>query len=522
MAFCSNCGHELVEGSKFCSSCGAPIPEAPSPVTETPPAEPEKTAEQGSYSGYTPAESGGEYKAPVQETQSNQREYNTWQSAAAAIEEPVKKSSSAGAVIGIVAGVIIIIAALAWIFLSGKGGTDFAGYWKCVGVRVGDDELSDTLGGIMDVEDIYGIMLKDDKTFELKVFGETALITGIWKPGKDSISMTAEGDTIKLTFRDDQLIMDLSDDEGDFVAYFEYGGSSAPAGFNDFEEPNIFGGDEGNPPGEAGAASTPRPSSGGGEASREFDYFDLEILGGEPAEDDYDKNCFRIYYKFTNTSGTVLAPTVEVGSQAFQNGKELDTVYLLSDVREDDYDYCYIMPDTSIICTVVYKLEDESPLEVHLYDDYASSDDYAAMTFNVTENTGGFRNDFPLITSPQWTKGMDSSCDWDDISCKIIGVGLAESYFGDELLRVNLEFTNNGSETVQISELVSIEVYQDDVEMFSGYMKDDDVNDPGYELAPGETVTVAAAYEMRSDSPVVVLVYDWESEEYIGDTFKLD
>lgn len=527
MAFCSNCGHELAENAKFCSNCGATVPEIPAPVTETPPAEPEKTVNQGGYSGYTPAGSYGEYKAPGQETQSNEykapeREYNTWQSAAAAIEEPVKKTGGAGPVIGIIAGVLIIVAALAWIFMSGKGGNDFAGYWKCVGVRVGDSELSDTLGGIMDVEDIYGLMLKDDKTFELKVFGETALITGTWKSGKDSISMTADGDTLKLAFKDDQLIMDLSDDEGDFVAYFERGGSSAPAGFDNFEEPNVSNRDEGNPSGEAEAASTPRPSGSGEESFREFEYFNLEILGGEPTEDDYDKNCFRIYYKFTNTSGVVLAPTVEVGSQAFQDGKELETTYLLSDVREDDYDYCYIMPDTSIICTVIYKLEDESPLEVHLYDDYASPDDYAAMTFNVTENTGGFRNDFPLITSPQWTKNMDSSCDWDDLSCKIIGIDKAISQFDEEILKVMLEFTNNTDEAFIVSSMASIEIYQDDVELFVDYLAGKDIKDPDYKLAPGETAIIEAGYELRSNSPVVVMVYDWESEEYIGDTFKLD
>lgn len=514
MAFCSNCGHELAENAKFCSNCGASTPYTEAPKTEAAPKEPERTVNQGGYYSYTPSESGGEYKAPVQETQSNEykapeREYNTWQSAAAPIEEPVKKSGGAGPIIGIIVGVLIIAAALVWIFMSGKGETDFAGYWKCVSVKLGGNEISGELGDYIDVENLYGLMLKDDNTFEMEITGETDLITGTWEAEEGGISMTADGVTTLLDFTDNKLAMDLSESGMALVVYFERVGKTAPPDFGVFEEENPT------------PANTPGPSSGGGEASREFGYFDIEILGGEPAEDDYDKNCFRIYYKFTNRSHNVLAPSVEVGSQAFQNGKKLDTVYLISDVREDDYDYCHIMPDTSIICTVSYKLEDESPLEVHLYDDYASPDDYVAMTFNVTENTGGFRNDFPLVTSPQWTNVMDSSYDWDDISCRIIGIGPGESIFGDELVKVNLEFTNNGSETVQISELVAIEVYQDNVEMFSGYL-DEVVNDFYYDLAPGETVTATAGYELRSDSPVVVLVYNWESAEYIGDTFKLD
>lgn len=532
MAFCSNCGRELAENAKFCSNCGASVPSTETPKTEVPPAEHEKTAEQGSYSGYTPAGSGGEYRVPEPEAQSNEyrapeREYNTWQSAAASIEEPVRKSAGAAPIIGIIAGVLIIVAALAWIFMSGKGGNDFAGYWKCGGIDLGDGSINDMIEGVINVEDVFGLMLYEDKTFEMEVLGETELIKGTWKADKSLVTLISDayGEKMKLVYNSDGMLyyklQDVVEVNGNGITvYFKRGGDSAPAGFGVFDEENIPGRDEGNSPGNPEAAGTPRPSDSGTGASREFEYFDLEILGGEPAEDDYDKNCFRIYYKFTNTSNTALAPIVEVGAKAFQNGRELETAYLLSDVLEDDYDWCYVMPDTSIICTVIYKLEDESPLEIRFYDSYAGDSYYVSTTLDVTENTGGFRNEFLPISNPQWTKNLDSSRDWADIGCKIIGVEPAEDIFGDELIRVNLEFTNNSDIIAQISELVSIEVYQDGVEMFSGYL--DDVDDPGYELAPGETVTIAVAYELRSSSPVVVLVYNWESEEYIGDTFRLD
>lgn len=36
MAFCSNCGHELVENAAFCGNCGAPVKQAEKPNTDNP------------------------------------------------------------------------------------------------------------------------------------------------------------------------------------------------------------------------------------------------------------------------------------------------------------------------------------------------------------------------------------------------------------------------------------------------------------------------------------------------------
>ena len=44
--YCSKCGNQIADGSRFCSFCGAPVAEASSPAPETPKAEGADDAQQ--------------------------------------------------------------------------------------------------------------------------------------------------------------------------------------------------------------------------------------------------------------------------------------------------------------------------------------------------------------------------------------------------------------------------------------------------------------------------------------------
>ena len=71
---------------------------------------------------------------------------------------------------------------------------------------------------------------------------------------------------------------------------------------------------------------------------------------------------------------------------------------------------------------------------------------------------------------------------------------------------------------------LDLNVMQDGIEIPTTFTMDDIPEEDNYtvDVAPGETITVARTYSLRTDSPVTVEIYDFMSgKTYIGTTITV-
>lgn len=540
MPFCNNCGQPLADNAKFCGSCGAVVtPAAAEPAqpayqaahSEQPfqPVQPvQSEPERPDYSAPAAPEDTGFHQSPPQTGYQPQPNLNGGNYVPP--EQPPKKKSKTGLIIGIAAAAVVIIAAIVLIVFLGKG-TNFTGYWECDSIDDGSGKPFDEYYG-MDTEDLFAFVLNDDNTFTMVMFGDES-VDGTWTSAKKSVSMTAEGDTITLAYEREKLVMDLSEDGETLILYFELAGRKAPRGFgeaaSDPVPPTDTPVDE--PTDKPAEDPTDNPTNVpvvagelGDEASYNFGDFSVEILGGQPCYDDYTDNCFRVYYRFTNNSNAPTSSWMELYTYGFQGETELDTDWISDDTPEDYYYYLDIMPGTSIICTEIFELSDDSPLEFYICEDWdVNKKECATAVFDVTADTAaGISYEFVPVPDPTWTVGMTDEITWDDLYVFIDSAETASSWDGDnDLIRVYFNWTNNTDGATSFWMETTVTVFQDDVELFSGYADESVVSDDMFDanIEPGESKTVSNCYELRSESPVVVLVYNTAADEYIGCTF---
>lgn len=170
MAFCSNCGAQLQEGSKFCTNCGTkyetPKPAAASPVApepENPVQEPIKAPEapQGNQQTYTP---------PVQQSDAPQGGAGRPKAQPVFVapkqKKPVDKKLLfiiGGAVLAVILAIVLICA------LGGKGGGGDAADDPNLGLYTAT--TAEMLGIEMDITDLF----ENGVTIELKSNGKCTM-----------------------------------------------------------------------------------------------------------------------------------------------------------------------------------------------------------------------------------------------------------------------------------------------------------------------------------------------------------
>ena len=204
MAFCTNCGEMVSDGTKFCPSCGAKqTPAAEQPVQQTPPVQ-EQPAQQQSY---TPPAQQQSYQAPQQSytppAQGAQAAYAPTAPGAPRQKKPVNKK-----LLFIIGGAVLlaVIALVLILTLGGgknkdpQGPAKYIGTWTCTKVSVYGME-TDT-AGVLDGD--FTLEILDTGRYKMAYDGSHK--NSFWEADEENITVKDGGNEWVGTWQADGTI----------------------------------------------------------------------------------------------------------------------------------------------------------------------------------------------------------------------------------------------------------------------------------------------------------------------------
>lgn len=404
-----------------------------------------------------------------------------------------------------------------------------AGYYEIVSVEEDGDILTasdfDSMGW-----EVF-LQLSDDGTGVLAM-GSSSTTELTWKDG----SISDGNSDIPYTLDGDTLTLDLSDRSGSFVMVFRKGTApsqqteeaeeaSAFAGFADRfrradDEISVGadGSDEAAGPDEEKPLA---PADGFTPVSADLGDYRVTILAAEAFTDADSKDAVRFYYDFTNNSDEITAPFWNLTLNAREDGYELVAAYTEYPDIAPEYsnDYLTLLPGATVRCI----------------QEYAFRPDGRELTFTVSSYSGGAAT---AVFDPQdlpgrpgdWTPEAMSDTEFfadipdegtsESAQVFIDRAEITDGSDGSEdvsLVRVYFTYTNREPEASFLPSSCAVRAYQDGVELDVGYPNDETESDFAYyeDTSPGATVTVSQCWQLRSDSPVVVAVSDWWTDEIL-------
>lgn len=258
--------------------------------------------------------------------------------------------------------------------------------------------------------------------------------------------------------------------------------------------------------------------------------YDVTVVGAELFTDTEEKDGIRVYWDFTNTSDETTYPYCDLSVKMEQEGFELNTTYVYSedDVPEYGNDSLDLRPGVSIRCISEYNCKAEGEAISFTIYDWYDEEDAITVEFDPKNLPGRPEQDLEPVTisKPAWTEGMDVEGYVGEDAYVVIGTAeVVEGWdSGEEVIRVYFEFTNESEESTSMWWATYYRAFQDGVELVEDWADQDVAEDENtsLEIDPGETVYCAVCWELRSDSPVEIEVYDAWSEEYIGCVFEIE
>ena len=380
------------------------------------------------------------------------------------------------------------------------------GYYKATSI-LGDDGNGGTFDMVALLE-AFGmkmfLVLNEDGTGYLDSAGEQSELR--WE-GNHLIVTNDEGEEERpefvyadgvITFEEDDTKMTFTKLTAEELAdYLENGSGS---GFS-------WGDDELLPEGD--------PSTG--PVSGTVNGCDVTVLGAEALKDDDGNPLFRVYYEFTNNTDDFTMAYRELYFEAQQDGEACEWGYTFDDaVPEDDYDGLALLPGKTIRCTDLYQYDPDGGTICFHISDFWDEDNiyyYIDPANPIGAPTQPF--DFGTDTSvPAALKALPMESD----ALLIWNYEQTVGYSDEPLIRIYTEFSNLGEEATSFYMGHSVYAFQDGYGLESGYAKDDvEEDDNRYtEIDPEDWIDVANCFVLRSESPVLFVIVDDNTDERVG------
>lgn len=258
--------------------------------------------------------------------------------------------------------------------------------------------------------------------------------------------------------------------------------------------------------------------------------YEVTVVGAELFTDIEDKDGIRVYWDFTNTSDETVYPYCDLSVKMEQEGFELNTTYVYSadDVSEYGNDSLDLRPGVSIRCISEYNCKAEGEGILFTLYDWYNEEDAITVEFDPKNLPGRPEQELEIesISDPTWTEGMEKEGYVGEDAYVVIDTAEVVDGWdsGEEVIRVYFEFTNESEEPASMWWATYYRAFQDGVELVEDWADQDVAGDENMslEIEPGETVYCSTCWELRSDSPVEIEVYDAWTEEYIGCVFEIE
>ena len=263
----------------------------------------------------------------------------------------------------------------------------------------------------------------------------------------------------------------------------------------------------------------PAVTEGSSEAEKSYPYLNspvvwpggtIEIVGAEIVEEGINTAVFRYYYDFTNTTSDTARTQEVVIADVYQSGQLCTYAWTeLEDGFADKYQISDLLvrPGCTVRCMEQFEI-DPGVGEVEVTFTTAFSPDSATFYFDPADLPGA-PEDFDLdpIENPTWTEDLlDGGVYNGDYYVCIDRGEVVEGVDGERVFRVYFDFTNNSAQETSFWISSFFHAYQDGLELRSGYPLEYVAEDDQYyeSIAPGETISVSACFELRSDSNVEI------------------
>ena len=316
-----------------------------------------------------------------------------------------------------------------------------------------------------------------------------------WSDG----SLTMGGETVAYTAADGMLALALSGSGGPFVMLFQredLAAASAAA--------------------QTAAEPEPVPEPGGGDLLG----CHVEFVAAEAFTNAEGKPAVRFYYDFTNTSSVPAGAWMTLRMDADEDGYPL--MYTYADMEDDVPEYgnsdLSVLPGVTVRCVNEYTYNPDGRLLTLTLTD--SEDRTLSGTFDAQALAGRPGDWSPeAVPSPDWYGGLDSAGDTESAHIAIdraeTAAGDPESGTGGRVLRVYFDYANLGEYDSFITNSLSITAYQDGIALPIGFAAQETFSDQHMydDVAPGGELSASRCWALRSDSPVLVLVTNWMTEE---------
>lgn len=240
----------------------------------------------------------------------------------------------------------------------------------------------------------------------------------------------------------------------------------------------------------------------------------------------------RLYYSYTNGSKDLSYAMSDISLVAYQAGKELDE-NLNIDARLDTA-WSYTQPGIISYAAAEFEYTPDYGMVTIKVVGWWADDPLLEIDIDPAKlpaELDGGEYSLEPIPEPSYieNEGLERSGDVSGVHVKVNKVAECYAQSGYELARVSFDFTNNTSSTASASWNITIRAFQDGVELsqlgfdLSAFDVEEAEENFYKDVEPGETISCATNFILRSDSPIEFVVYDmWGDDPYVGAVVTID
>lgn len=252
----------------------------------------------------------------------------------------------------------------------------------------------------------------------------------------------------------------------------------------------------------------------------------VRFVGAEALKDADGKDALRVWYDFTNQSAEVVtAGTLNIDAEQGEDADYMAWTYVDSEVSvpEDETDYLAVAPGYTVRCAMLRSFDPAGgEIAIKAYNWDGEGVVYHLDPANLP---GAPADEFVIGATPDTEVAYMFDVAESDDAVELLGIERVKDWDDEDAVLVRFRFTNTGDEATSFGMARDTYALQDGYGLESAVYMDgaeEEQENTWTDIAPGESVEVAMAFLLRTDSPVVVTSKDsFLNESYIGAVYAL-